>query len=182
MWRDIFSPAALSWLVLLAMLGACSGPQPKGKGTLEVRIKDHREAIDDFTKLDVPIELIRIKPFGNWIDVKPNLQSIDLTAYRKGNSVTVYKGEIDSASFEGFHLKLGKLFGTLKKGNAPSEVKNRVGPIQVPFVVEPAQVTLLIFDLKVMDFSDHTGGGYELQINSFEHYRDGKLISRIPPA
>ena len=175
--RHIFS-----WLLLFAILSACSGPQSKGKGTLEVKIKDHREAIDDFAKLDVPIELIRTKPSGDWIDAKPDLHSIDLTAYRKGNSVTVYKREIDSASFRGLHLKLGRLSGTLKKGDATIEVKNSVVPIQVSFVVEPAQVTVLILDLKVMDLSDHSGRGYELHINAFEHYQGGKLISRIPPA
>jgi hypothetical protein len=110
----------LKTLVLLAAIGmvaainSCTREQ-QAKGTLEVRVKDHREAIDDFAKLEVFIDAIRLKPWGAWIDLKPDLVSFDLTAYKKGNSLTVFKSEVDSGSFEGFHLKLGKIEGTLKK-------------------------------------------------------------------
>ena len=168
-----------TWIGLSILFASCSAAP--GKGTLEVRVKDHRAAIDDFAKLEASVESIRLKPWGNWIDLKPDLASFDLTAYRNGNSVNVFKGEIESGSFEGFHLKLGKIGGILKKRNAPAEVKNGVGPIQLSFTVEPHQPTLLIVDLEVLDLSDHSGRGYELHINGYEHFRDGKLIDRVPP-
>ncbi len=162
------------------LFGACSG-KPAGKGTLEIRVKDHRAAIDDFAKLEVPTESIRLKPTANWIDLKPELASFDLTAYKKGKSVTLFKGEIESGSFEGFHLKFGRIGGILKKLNAKAEVKNGVSPIQLSFSVETDKPTLLIIDLEVLDLSDHAGRGYELHINGYEHFRDGKLIDRVPP-
>jgi hypothetical protein len=166
---------------VIFFLGSCSG-KPTGKGNLEIRVKDHRAAIDDFAKLEVPVELIRLKPSGSWIDLKPELASFDLTAYKKGNSVTLFKGEIESASFEGFHLKLGKIGGALKKKNGPAQVKNGVGPIQLSFSVATDKPTLLIIDLEVLDLSDHSGRGYELHINGYEHFMNGKLIDRVPPA
>ena len=176
----------LKILVLLAAVGIVSPlssctREPLAKGTLEVRIKDHREAIDDFAKLDVFIEAVRLKPWGAWVDLKPDVASFDMTAYTKGNSLTVFKGEIDSGSFEGFHLKLGKIDGTLKKNSASIQVKNEVGPIQMSLSVEPRKVTLLTIDLKVLDMSDHAGRGYELHINGYEHALDGKLVEKIPP-
>jgi len=69
----------------------------------------------------------------------------------------------------------------LKKNQSQVETKNGVGPIQLSFAVEPGKVTLLVVDLKVLDLSDHTGRGYELHINGYEHLRDGKLIDRVPP-
>ena len=164
---------------ILILLAACS-PAP-GKGTLEIRVKDHRAAIEDFTKLEVPVELIRLKPSGSWIDLKPELASFDLTAYKKGNSVTLFKGEIESGSFEGFHMKFGRIGGVLKKRNAQAEVKNGVGPIQLSFSVETDKPTLLIIDLEVLDLSDHAGRGYELHINGYEHFMNGKLIGKVPP-
>lgn len=164
---------------ILVLFASCS-PAP-GKGTLEIRVKDHRAAIDDFAKLEVPVESIRLKPWGSWIDLKPDAPSFDLTAYKDGKAVTVFKGAIESGSFEGFHLKLAKIGGTLKKEKNPVEVKNGVGPIQLSFSVEPNRLTLLIVDLEVLDLRDHAGGGYELHINGYEYNNDGKLIDRVPP-
>lgn len=165
---------------MVSLLTSCTR-EPLAKGTLEVRIKDHREAIDDFAKLDIFIDAVRLKPWGAWIDLKPDLVSFDLTAYTKGNSLTVFKGEIDSGSFEGFHLKLGKIEGTLKKNNISAPVKNEVGPIQMSLSIEPKKVTLVTIDLKVLDLSDHAGRGYELHINGYEHTLDGKLVEKVPP-
>jgi len=164
---------------IFVLFASCS-PAP-GKGTLEIRVKDHRAAIDDFAHLEVPVESIRLKPRGSWIDLKPDPASFDLTHYKEGNSVTLFQGEIESGSFEGFHLKLGKIGGALKKKTGPVEVKNSVGPIQLSFSVETGKATLLIIDLEVLDLSDHAGRGYELHINGYEHFNDGKLIDKVPP-
>ena len=164
---------------ILVFFASCS-PAP-GKGTLEIRVKDHRAAIDDFAQLEVPVESIRLKPRGGWIDLKPDAPSFDLTAYKDGKAATVFKGTIESGSFEGFHLKLGKIGGTLKKEKSPVEVKNGVGPIQLSFSVEPNKLTLLIIDLEVLDLTDHSGRGYELHMNGYEYNKDGKLIDRVPP-
>src|SRR3990172_10718550 len=150
---------------ILVLFASCS--HAPGKGSLEIRVKDHRAAIDDFAKLEVAVESIRLKPWGNWIDLKPALANFDLTAYRKGNSVSLFKGEIESGSFEGFHLQLGNIGGMLKKGNSRVEVKNGVVPIQLPIALEPNQPTLLIIDLEVFDMSDHAGSGYELHLKGY---------------
>jgi len=164
---------------ILVLFTSCS-PAP-GKGTLEIRVKDHRAAIEDFAKIEIPVEAIRLKPSGSWIDLKPELANFDLTAYKKGNSIALFSGEMEADSFEGFHLKLGKIGAVLKKGSAPVEVKNGVGPIQLSFSIEIGKPTLLIIDLEVLDLSDHAGRGYELHMNGYEYFRDGKLIDRVPP-
>jgi hypothetical protein len=35
---------------------------PSPKGTLEIRLKDHREAIGDFAKLEVSVKVVRLSP------------------------------------------------------------------------------------------------------------------------
>ena len=164
---------------IFVLFVSCS--RAPGNGTLEIRVKDHRAAIDDFAKLETAVESIRVKPSGSWIDLKPDPASFDLTLYKKGNSVTLFRGEIKSGSFEGFHLKVGAIAGTLKKVNGAPKVKNGVGPIQLSFSLEPNKLTLLVIDLEVLDLSDHAGQGYELHINGYEHYMNGKLIDKVPP-
>ena len=184
--QSIFSTRRLSRVVfavlfigLLSALSSCS--REPTKGNLEIRVKDHRAAIDDFSKLEAAIDAIRLKPSGSWIELKPAQESFDLTAYTKGRFVTVFKGEIDGGPFEGIHLKLGKIGGVLKKNGAEVEVKNGVGPIQVSLSLEPKATTLLVIDLKVLDLSDHVGRGYELHSNAYEISRNGKLVDKIPP-
>jgi hypothetical protein len=168
-------------VALFAGLFTLSCSQEPTKGNLEIRVKDHRVAIDDFSKLEVSIEAIRLKPSGDWIELKPAQEAFDLTAYTDGASVTLFKGELESVPFEGIHLKLGRISGTLKKTTALIEVKNGVRPVQLPFSLDPKAGTLLVMDLKVMDLSDHAGRGYELLLNGYALYRDGKLIDKIPP-
>lgn len=175
-WKIFSLLACVGWVMVLV---SCS--PPPGKGFLEIRVKDHRAAIDDFARLEVSVEAIRLKPWGNWIDLKPNPASFDLTAYQKGNALTLFKGDIASGAFEGFHLKLGRIAGTFKKANGEPKVKNNVGPIQLSFSIEADKPTLLIFDLEVLDMSDHAGSGYELHLNGYEHFREGKLVDRVPP-
>lgn len=185
MAKDTMSRELPTTRLLLLGLGifvlfvSCS-PAP-GKGTLEIRVKDHRAALDDFVKLEARVESIRLKPLGRWIDLKPDPARFDLTHYKEGKSVTLFRGEIDSGSFEGFHLKLGTIIATSKKGNAEARIKDSVGPIQLSFSVETGKATLLIIDLEVLDMSDHAGRGYELHINGYELFKDGKLLDRVPP-
>jgi hypothetical protein len=164
---------------LLSFLSSCS--RESIKGYLEIRVKDHRAAIEDFSKLEATIDAVRLKPSGSWIDFKPAVESFDLTAYTNGRFVAVLNEEIDGGPFEGVHLKLGKISGVLKKNGADVEVKNGVGAVQLPFSLDPKVSTVLVIDLKVLDLSDHPGRGYELHPNAFEIYKDGKLVDKIPP-
>ena len=61
------------------------------------------------------------------------------------------------------------------------KIKNGVGPIQLSFSLEANKPTLLVIDLEVLDLTDHSGRSYELHINGYDHFRNGKLIDRVPP-
>jgi hypothetical protein len=144
-------------------------------------VKDHREAIDDFSKLQVFVEAVRVKGRGPWLEIAPSTPSFDLTLYAAGGSVSVFQGEMESGPYEGLHLKFEKISGTIKKNGFSVDVKNGVGPIQLPFSLEPKRAALVVIDLKVLDLSDHHGRGYELHLNGYEVYRDGRLIDKVPP-
>jgi hypothetical protein len=158
---------------------SCS-PEPV-TGRFEFQVKDHREAIDDFSSVDVAIDSIRLRSAAGWMDLKPAVASIDLTRYTEGNSVTLFDDQISSRSIDGVNLHISAIDGTLKKNNHGAEVKNALGPIQLQFALKKDAPTLLVFDLKVMDLSDHPGHGYELHLNGYELFQGGKLIDKVPP-
>jgi hypothetical protein len=158
------------------------------QGVLEIRVKDHREAIDDFAKLQLVIDKIRISPKpglefwrSGWHELASNPDSVDLTQYVGKKTVTIFRGAIDTGAFDAFHLKIKSLDGVLKKTRRATTIKNTVGPIKLAFDVKPQTETLLILDLTVLDLSDHIPGGYELALRGYELYSNHKLIAKIPP-
>lgn len=177
---------------VLAMALACiveSGcGQQSGKGVLEVRVKDHREAIGDFSRARITIESIRLSPKVGfkfwqlgWINLSPSLDQVDLTEFVNNAAATIFKGELDAGSFEAFDLKLRDVQGIFQKDGNESPIKNVVTPIALPFSVRPGEVTLIVLDLTVMDMSDHPPQTYELQLGGYEVYNNGKLTDKIPP-
>ena len=158
------------------------------QGVLEVRIKDHREAIGDFSRVMVKVEKISISPKPGfkfwqtgWQDLTPSLEAIDLTKYAGKQTVTVFKGMIAAGSFDAFHLTLKGVEGILKKTQRSAQIKNSVGPIKLPFSIQPEAPTVIVLDLEVLDVSDHPPLSYALGIKGWELYTNGKLVDKIPP-
>ena len=158
------------------------------QGTLEIRLKDHREAIGDFSRLNLTIDEIAISPTVGlkfwqvgWDHLVPSLQAIDLTRYIADNSVRIFRGTVNAGSFDAVHLKLKAVDGILKKERRNAKVKNLLGPVRLNFEILPQGQTLIILDLVVLDMSDHPPRAYELGVKGYELYTNGKLIDKIPP-
>jgi Domain of unknown function (DUF4382) len=174
--------------LLLALFAAAPAGAAEQEGTLEIRIKDHREAIGDFSTLTLTIEEILISPKPGlkfwqrgWKAIPPATRSIDLTRYIGNNSARLFRGAVDAGSFDALHLKLKGVSGLLKKNSSAAQVKNSVGPIKMAFEIRNRGETLIVLDLVVLDMSDHPPRGYELGIRGYELYADGKLVAKIPP-
>jgi len=170
----------------LLFLPACAADNDPG--VLEIRLKDHREAIDDFAKLDITIDKILVSPKPGlmfwqtgWKELTPSTATIDLTQYVGQKSARIFRGTINTGSFDAFHVKIKSSEGVLKKTRQPAQVKNTVGPMKIAFQVPAKGETLLVLDLVVTDFSDHPPRGYELAIRGYELYTNGKLVEKIPP-
>jgi hypothetical protein len=176
-----------------ALLSASAASAQPRNGTLEVRVKDDREAIGDFAQVDVIVEMISISPKVGpffwrmgWKDLKPSVDRIDLTKYSQqagsgARTVTVFTGGVAPGAFEAIHLKLKGAEGILKKDQSRPLIKNLVGPIGLPFTIKSKETTLIVLDLTLMDMSDHPPRGYELQLVGYELYNNGKLTDKIPP-
>ena len=179
------------WSVAIAalLIGSLVVSASLWAGTLEIRIKDHREAIGDFSKLDITIEKIRLRkksmlPWlrATWKELQPTVRSVDLTRYSDGSSAGVFRGKVAPGKFDAIDLKIKNVSGALKKNKTTVEPKNAFGAIQLAFAVMKSGVTRIILDLEVLDLSDHPPLGYVMQMKGYELYLDGKLIDRVPPA
>ena len=174
----------LALLLLAGALHAASSEQ----GVLEVRIKDHREAIGDFSRLTLKLGTIGISSRAGlafwktgWRELPPSVESIDLTQYTGKRSVAVFTGAVNAGSFDAIRLDVAAIEAIPKKTRRPASIKNLLTPIKLSFFIEPERKTAIILDLVVLDMSDHPPRGYELGIKGYELYHDGKLVDKIPP-
>lgn len=183
---SLLSLPMLAALVLVFAAPACDGGE--NQGVLEVRIRDHREAIGDFLRLDLKLDQILISPQpgllfwrASWIGLPPSLEAIDLTRYVGKSSAMIFAGAVDAGPYDAFHVKIRAVEGVLKKNQRTAQVKNMIGPIKLPFTVEERGRTRIVLDLVVLDMRDHPPLGYELGIKGYELYTNGKLVDKIPP-
>ena len=179
------------FLIALVMLVGASvqGHAIAGnQGILAVQIKDHREAIGDFHQLIITVDKISISPKPGlkiwqaaWKELSVTSEPFDLTKYIDTKTVQVFRAPIDSGVFDAFHLKVKTAAGVLKKNQRKVPIKNTIGPFKLAYEVRPNSETLLILDLVVSDMSDHPPRGYELGLQGYELFVDGKLAEKIPP-
>jgi Domain of unknown function (DUF4382) len=174
--------------LILALCLAALVEAAESQGTFEVRIKDHREAIGDFSQLTLTVGELLISPKpglkfwqSGWKGLAPARESIDLTKYVGKNSVQIFRGSLNTGTFDAIHLKLTEVSGLLKKGQRSIKIKNTVGPIKLPFEIRHQGETAIVLDLVVLDMSDHPPAGYELGIKGYEVYTNGKLVDKVPP-
>jgi hypothetical protein len=179
-----YAMVVLAWIACAAV----AAPAGESQGMLEVRVKDHREAIGDFSKLILAFDAVSISANAGykfwrsgWKDLTPALASLDLTRYTGPHSATVFRGPVGAGSYDAIHLKVRTVEATLKKTRGQAQLKNSVGPIKLAFATRSAGETVIVIDLVVLDVSDHPPQAYQLAIRGYELYVDGKLKDKIPP-
>jgi hypothetical protein len=184
---------SLRFLSILLAVAICLFTAPgfaaqSDQGVLEIQIKDHRDAIGDFAKLNITIDKLLISPKAGlkvwqtgWNELAVAPGTVDLTQYLGKKTIRIFRGAIDAGAFDAFHLKLKGIDGMLKKNQKTAPVKNTIGPVKLSFTVPAKGETVLIIDLTVMDMSDHPPRGYELGLKGYELFTNGKLIQKVPP-
>jgi len=186
--KALIAVASCSLLIAFCLLSLPARAADNDQGVLEIQLKDHREAIDDFAKLDITVDKILISPKpglmfwqSGWKELTPSTATIDLTQYINKKSARIFRSAINAGSFDALDIKIKSSEAVLKKTRRAAQVKNTVGPIKITFQVPAKGETLLVLDLVVTDFSDHPPRGYELGIQGYELYVNGRLMEKIPP-
>src|SRR6476620_3898998 len=171
------------WLNNIVAFGAQNAP-----GILEIQLKDHREAIGDFSQVKILIDKIALSPRpglkfwqNGWQEIAPSSESVDLTQFTGKKAARIFRGEVGAGAFDAFNIKIKTITAVLKKTRRSASIKNTLRPVKLALEVPARGETLLVIDLVVTDFSDHPPQGYELGIRGYELYTNGKLVGKIPP-
>src|SRR5687767_14903662 len=128
----------------MLVLGFCGipgiSPAAEPQGIFEVQIKDHRDAIGDFVKLNIVIEKILVSPKAGltfwrtgWNELTASPDTVDLTKYVGKSTARVFRANVNAGAFDAFHLKLNNIDGVLKKTQKSVPVKNTLGPVKLSF-------------------------------------------------
>ena len=175
----------------LFLYGCSNSPESSDTaetGILEIHLTDHREAIGDFSRLDLEIDMVRLHPKrllplgqSDWLDLVPAVASVDLTQYTDRRTLAIWTGELPNGRFEALHLKLKGVGGELKETEEAASVADEAGPIRLPFDVRARETTRVVVDLVVLDMSDHPDRGYEVHVRGYELYYNDTLADKVPP-
>lgn len=168
------SSVKMKWLGLIGLLaigliGVGCRSSASDQGQLEIRVWDHREAIDDFDKLWLTLSAIGIHPTGEprtegWLDFKPSVQKLDLTQYQDGQEVVIVQAAVQAGSYNAVRLIVDEAAGRLLDGQHV-DVKVSFETSALDFRVRGSQTTIVGLDLTVLDMSDHPDdSGYELHL------------------
>lgn len=167
-------PALLFWgavaVLLLGGAAACSTEtqHASDRGQLEVRVKDHREAIADFRRLEFDISEIAIqgglRPQPSaWLLFAPARRNIDLTQLVGGKYAVLLTEDVPAARYRWTRIDVERAEGVLKDEKRPS-IKVFEDPVAFPFRIVSGKRTVLTIDFIVVNVTDHPGKGYELHI------------------
>lgn len=118
-------------------------------------ISDDRNAIDDFASLLITITEIGLNlggESGEWIEVEPTQQVVDLVPLQEENALEVWSGTVPEGSYTKVFIYVEKVVGFLV--DAPDEeleIKLPSGKLQIskPFVVAAGEETTFIYDVTV---------------------------------
>lgn len=171
----------LVWvLIIISWLGAGCGSSSSGLGSLEVRIRDHQEAIDHFNELWLTFSGLDIHPTGQprtegWIELEPSLRELDLTEYVEGPEAVIVQATVEAGAYNAVRLTVDQASGTLTDGQQ-TEVEVNLDPVALDFQIRGGQTTTLVLDIVVLDVSEHSGPRYEL------HIREVKVTQITKPS
>jgi hypothetical protein len=157
-------------VLLFGGIAACSTETQHApdRGQLEVRVKDHREAIADFRRLEFNISQIGIqgglRPQASaWMLFAPSKRNVDLTQLVGGKYAVLLMEDAPAARYRWISFDLEGVQGILKNGRRP-HIKVFDDPVAYPFRIVSGKRTILTIDFIVVDVTDHPGKGYELHI------------------
>jgi hypothetical protein len=157
-------------VLLFGGAAACSAEtqHTSDRGQLEVRVKDHREAIADFRRLEFDISQIGIqgalRPQASaWLLFAPSKRNVDLTQLVGGKYAVLLTEDAPAARYRWIRFDLEGVQGVLKNGRRP-RMKVFDDPVAYPFRIVSGKRTVLTIDLIVVDVSEHPGKDYELHI------------------
>lgn len=169
------SPSIITAFLLLpglVALIACvsSTDLSASPGMLEIQISDHREAIDDFERLDITIKSVGLHPASvprteGWSEFEPDTAVVDLTRVVGDPTVTILQTAVPPGVYDAVRLVVAGGEGKLKAGKVV-KVPGFEEAARLVFTLQEGHTITLVLDVTVESKDDHPGGGYEMHLQS----------------
>ena len=133
---------------------------------LEIRLSDHREAIDDFTSLEIIVSKVNVHlanaPKGEgWIDLPTSGEGIVIGKHLGGPGTLVFRSKVAASDYNALRFGVAHGLGRLKNGKE-IEVKFIGDPVFLPFTVISEKTTVVSIDLYMAGVNGHPNGGYDM--------------------
>jgi len=153
-----------------ALLGGASGAGAGPTGRVEVRVTDHRAAIDDFATLHVELAEVALHGRGRprdqgWVPAVRGAAAVDLVPLKEGRWAVVGVGTVPAERYDAVRVRFGAMRGALRAGPVP-DVRAIGSTVAVTLTVVPDRVAAVLVDLYVEDVTDHDPGRYQGKVKA----------------
>ena len=166
-------------LVLALVMGAIGcgeeaepTPTPTPTGVTEnfrLLISDDVNAIDDFDHLYANITSIGVHRVsglgdesGEWLELPPDVEVVDLTELKGENAQAIWSGSIPAGNYTKVFIYVSDVWGNLTEamGSETVDVKLPSNKLQIsrPFVVTDDSVTSFVYDVAVVAAGNEQSG------------------------
>lgn len=146
-----------------------------GVGELEIRVTDHKPAIEQFETLNVRLESLAFHQKGQprrkgWTELTIRSADIDIVPLKDGVFVSLGNHPLPVGIYDAMHIRFASAEGTLKTGKHP-EVLFDDTIVSFPVTIEKTVNQPLVVDLYAEDQTEHARSVYVVKV---KEVRTGK--------
>lgn len=168
-------PARLMMMMVFAMSLALSltlatsfGGAGQAMGKLEVRVTDHKPAIEQFQRLDVTLEAVALHEKGKgrsdgWVKITTTSPPIDIVPLKDGAYQSLGVSSVLLGDYDAVSISFAKLESELKTGEEPV-----VWPddtiVRIDVAITEQENLPLVLDLYAEDQTEHDPPRYMVKV------------------
>lgn len=151
-------------MVWTTVSGAIAG----GVGKIEIRVTDHKPAIEQFEKLEVRLENLTFHKKGEprakaWTVVDVRSMAIDIVPLKDGVFVSLGEYSLPVGGYDAVRIRFADAEGKLKTGEH-SEVLFDNTVVSFPVAIEETANAPLVVDLYAEDQTEHARSVYVVKV------------------
>jgi len=147
---------------------AVAGDAPSAVGVLEVRVTDHRPAMEQFQWLKVKLGRLALHRKGaarrkGWVDLVPGSPAIDIVPLKDGVYRSLGERQVPIGRYDAVRVNFAAATGALKTGASPT-LRPQDTVVAVSLNVSRQANAALVLDLFAEDQTEHRPPRYAVKV------------------
>lgn len=152
----------------VASLPLPPGALASAAGLLEIRVTDHKPAIDQFRSLDVTLESVALHQQGKgrrqgWVEIASQSRPIDIVPLKDGLFQSLAQQAVPEGRYDAVRVRFTKAAGLLKTGEEPV-MSAPQAIVAMTIVIKGRANPPLVLDLYAEDQTEHDPPLYVVKI------------------